>query len=204
MYNMKAEKFSAYLTDKLEASSVYLPLSVDAEADLIALLAADDDYIFLSISDDVSYEVVRCRNTNGTLLIERGLENTEAVTHGVGACVSSVSPLIVSVIKDLVCGYSCCEESDCVCDPVAFAMELLPKATQGEQWEGAVVFSGSLPMTIGVNGAPAWMNVESSANSIRLYGTPDATGEISFSVAATNCNGTQLTVRTVTITVGSN
>ena len=76
--SMKIERFGAFLNDRMEADSSYLPLCAEATADLLNLLSKEDDYIFLSISDDQSYEVVKCRNEGGTLLVERGIEGTTA------------------------------------------------------------------------------------------------------------------------------
>lgn len=201
--SMKIERFGAFLNDRMEADSSYLPLCAEATADLLSLLTEADDYIFLSISDDQSYEVVKCRNEGGTLLVERGIEGTTATLHGFGACVSSVSPLTVAVIKDLVCNYNCCEDGDCECAPVAFNMSFLPYAVQGVEWEGMASFSGNLPMTIGVNGAPDWMGVEVEGNTIRMYGTPAAAGSISFSVAATNCNGTNVASHVISMAIAA-
>ena len=200
---MKVEQFGARLNDRLDAGDNHLPMAYDATADLLSLLSEEDDYIYLSINDEVSYEVVKCRNEGGTLLIERGMEGTTDRLHGFGACVSAVSPLHIAVMKDLVCNYNCCEDGDCECTPVAFNMSFLPYAKQGDEWEGMATFSGNLPMTIGVNGAPDWMNVEVEGNTIRMYGTPAAAGTVSFSVAATNCNGTNVASHVISFNVES-
>ena len=201
--SMKIERFGAFLNDRMEADSSYLPLCAEATADLLNLLTEADDYIFLSISDDQSYEVVKCRNEGGTLLVERGMEGTTASLHGFGACVSAVSPLHIAVMKDIACNYNCCEDGDCECAPVAFNMAFLPYAVQGVEWEGMATFSGNLPMTIGVNGAPDWMGVDVEGNTIRMYGTPAAAGSISFSVAATNCNGTNVASHVISLTIAA-
>lgn len=201
--SMKIERFGAFLNDRMETDSSYLPLCAEATADLLSLLTEADDYIFLSISDDQSYEVVKCRNEGGTLLVERGMEGTTASLHGFGACVGSVSPLITAVVKDLVCNYDCCADSECQCEPVSFAMEFLPAAKQGEVWEGAVTFSGSMPMTIGTNGAPAWMGIEVNGNTVKMTGTPASVESVSFAVAAANCNGTNIATHVVSFDVQS-
>ena len=200
---MKVEQFGARLNDRLEAGENHIPLAYAPTADLLSLLSEADDYIYLSINDETSYEVVRCRNEGGTLLIERGVEGTSDGLHGFGACVSAVSPLHIAVMKDIACNYNCCEDGDCECAPVAFNMAFLPYAVQGVEWEGMASFSGNLPMTIGVNGAPEWMGVEVEGNTIRMYGTPAAAGSISFSVAATNCNGTNVASHVISLTVAA-
>ena len=201
--SMKIERFGAFLNDRMEADSSYLPLCAEATADLLNLLSEADDYIFLSISDDQSYEVVKCRNEGGTLLVERGIEGTTASLHGFGACVSSVSPLTVAVIKDLVCNYDCCKDGDCPCEPVSFAMSFIPYAKQGQLWEGFASFSGNMPMTLGANGAPAWMQIEVEGNTVKMSGTPTTVGTVSFAVAATNCNGTSIATHVVSFDVQS-
>ena len=201
--SMKIEQFGCYLTDRLEADASHLPVSQAATADLLALLSEADDYIYLAIADDQSYEVVRCRNEGGTLLLDRGIEGTTASLHGFGACVSSVSPLFVAVVKDLVCNYNCCEDGDCPCEPVSFAMSFTPYAKQGQTWEGFASFNGNMPMTIGADGAPDWMQIEVEGNTIKMSGTPTTVGAVSFAIAATNCNGTNIATHTVSFDVQS-
>ena len=202
--SMKYEQFGARLVNRLEAADSYLPLSNEATADLLNLLTESDDYIYLSIGDEKTYEIVKCRAEGGLLIIERGLEGTSAVLHGYGACVSSVSPLIIAIVKDLICNYSCCEDGDCECEPVAFGMSFLPYAKQGAAWEGMATFSGNTPMNIGVNGAPDWMQVDVEGTTIRFSGTPNVVGPVSFSVAASNCGGTSIVSHVISFNVEAN
>lgn len=192
--------FTARLCDRLEASEVHLPLSKAATADLLNHLPEADDYAFLSLKGDVEYEVVKVRNEGGTLLIERGLEGTTAVLHHHGTCVVTVSPLVVAVIKDMICNYECCE-GDCPCEGVAGAAWSIPDAYVDKAWEGSVVFSGDLPMTLGVANAPSWMKVEAVNNMLVLSGTPHIAGTFTFSVAATNCNGKYVATETLMVNV---
>lgn len=194
--------FAARLCDRLEASEVHLPLSNAATADLLAHLPEDDDYAFLSLKGDVEYEVVKVRNEGGTLLIERGMEGTTAALHHHGTCVSTVSPLTVAVIKDMICNYECCE-GECPCDGAAVAGWTIPDAYVDKTWEGAVVFSGDLPMTLGAANVPSWMKVEAVNNTLKLSGTPHIAGTFTFSVAATNCNGKYVASQTLTVNVSA-
>ena len=198
---MKTEYFSAFLSERLEATDVYLPLSRPAEADLVSLLPGKDDYIFLTLKGDVHMETVKARNENGTLIIERGVEGTEAVLHHYGTCVVSVSPTVVAVMKDLICNYSCCEDGDCPCVGVAYAGAVLPEAHVGKVWEGSVVFAGDAPIKMGIDNAPDWMNVSQQGGLMRLYGTPAVSGTVPISVSATNCNGTQIATKALELTV---
>lgn len=195
---MQIEYFATYLTDRLEPEGTDLPICNSAVADLLALMPDEDDYIYLALKGDSHYEVVRAYNAGGTILIERAQEGTTAVLHHYGTCVSAVSPLVAAVMKDLICNYTCCEE-ECPCDPVAFGGASLPDLQEGVAWEGAVVFSGDLPMTIGISNAPGWMEATTSNNIIKLSGTPTSSEAVHFSVAATNCNGTHIVTESLTI-----
>lgn len=192
--------FAARLCDRLEASEVHLPLTSAATADLLDTLKNEDDYNYLSLKGDVEYEVVKVRNESGTLLIERGQEGTTPVLHHHGTCVSTVSPLTVAVIKDMVCNHECCE-GDCPCEAVAVGGWTLPEAHVDKAWEGGVVFAGDLPMTLGAANTPSWMKVRAVNNVLELSGTPHIAGTFTFSVAATNCNGKHVATQTLTVDV---
>ena len=182
----KNKYFTTFLTRKLEAGDLDLPIVEKAKADLLDLLSGEDDYTYLSIV--------------GTLLLERGIGGTKPQTFTYGACIRTVSPTIIAAIKDLVCNYACCE-GPCECEPVEVGGYALPDCTKGQPWTGHVAFQGSMPMTLGANGAPAWMKVETKANTVTLSGTPNVSGQFSMSVCATNCNGTAVSSIPITITI---
>lgn len=199
--NVRNEYFSASLNSKLEATDIYLPISEGAAADLKALLKEPDDYIYLTLKDDVNLETVRVRNEQGTLMLERGLEGTEAVTHPFGTCIMSVSPTVVALIKDLICSYECCE-GPCPVEPVVCAGTALPEyGNVGAAFNGCVIFTGSSPMNIVMNGAPAWLSALQMGNTLILSGTPDKAGTTTFSVAATNGNGTNVVSHSLSVTI---
>lgn len=199
--NVRNEYFSASLNRKLEATDIYLPISEGAAADLKALLKEPDDYIYLTLKDDVNLETVRVRNEQGTLMLERGLEGTEAVTHPFGTCIMSVSPTVVALIKDLICSYECCE-GPCPVEPVVCAGTALPEyGNVGVAFNGCVIFTGSSPMNIVMNGAPAWLSALQMGNTLILSGTPDKAGTTTFSVAATNGNGTNVVSHSISVTI---
>ena len=198
---MKTEKFVAFLTKNLPADSKSIPLSTSAAQDLLGLLS-QGDYIYLAIAtDSARYEVVKCTNVSGNLVLTRGIEGTTPQTHASGACVSGLSPLIVAVIKDVVCNYDCCATGECDCKPVAFASAALPQALKDAYWEGTVTFSGSTPMRMTVDNAPTWMSASMKQNVVTLYGTPDQTGENSVTVLASNLDGTNTVSKTLAVSV---
>lgn len=199
--NVRNEYFSASLNACLEATDVYLPISDGAAADLKALLTEPDQYMYLTLKDDVNFETVKVRNEQGTLMLERGLEGTEATKHPFGTCIVSVSPTVVALVKDLICNYECCD-GPCPVEPVVCAGTALPEYTNvGLPFNGCVIFTGSSPINIVMNGAPAWMQALQMGNTLILSGTPDKAGDTTFSVAATNGNGTNVVSQSVTVTV---
>lgn len=201
--NMQTVSFSGFLNNRLEATDVYLPLCEASRADLLNILAEENSYIYLTLRGDTQMETVRARAEGGYVIIDRGLEGTTAVLHHHGTCVSSVSPTVIAVIKDLICNYSCCEDGDCPCTAVSYAGAVLPNAFVGQAWGGSVVFAGDPPFNMGVDDAPSWMQVSQVGNMLQLSGTPAFAGTFSFSVAATNCNGTQIATKVLSVTVTS-
>ena len=195
-----SEYFDATLTAKLPASAVMLPVSDAAMADLLALLADEENYTFLAIKSEQTYEVVKAHKSGGMVVLDRAQESTRDVLHPMGACVAAISPLTLAVMKEVACNYECCE-SDCVCDAVEVAGSLIPAATRGTAWEGNVLFSGDSPIWVGVNGAPAWITATQQGNTLRLTGTPNSAGTFTFSVAAANCGGTAVVSTPVSIRV---
>lgn len=195
------EVFTAYTTESITAEDKALPLSQAATADLLSLLIDTNDYTYLSLVNDTGLETVKVTNDYGTLVLARGQGGTSAQSHPTGTCVKAVSPTVVAAIKDLVCNYTCCEDEDCPCNAVAVAGVVAPDGIVGHVWKGAAVFSGDLPIVSTASGLPAWMEAEAQGNMLLLSGTPDTSGEVTFSVAASNCNGTKVATQTVTVTV---
>lgn len=198
---LKNEYFSASLNAKLEATDVYLPVCDSAAADLRALLTEPDQYMYLTLKDDVHFETVKVRNEQGTLMLERGLEGTEATKHPFGTCIVSVSPTVVALIKDLICNYECCN-GPCPVTPPSFAGMTMPlSGNVGTEWNGCAIFDGTSPMTIAINGAPAWMEATQVGSTLVLKGVPDKAGTTVMSIAATNGNGTNIVSQPVTVVV---
>lgn len=193
--------FSAFTTDRLEANDRYLPLSDSAKADLLAALPNPEDYMYLTLKGDVHLETVRVRNDSGTLIIDRGLEGTEPVLHHAFTCVSAISPTVVATIKDLICNYQCCEDG-CECQPATYkgGMEYAG-GTVGQRYHASFAFAGSLPMNMQVSGLPSWAEAVQTQNSISVTGTPTQAGNYPFTIAVTNCSGTELVMQQVTITI---
>lgn len=100
--------FSAHLTQRLDASDVYIPVCEAARNDLLHFIP-NGSYTYASLVSDSAMETVIIRNDHGTLLLERGREGTTAASHPPGTCVRTVSPTIVAVIKDMICNWECCE-----------------------------------------------------------------------------------------------
>lgn len=194
------ESFSAGLTQTMETDAVTLPVSASALADLTKLLDADGAYTFASIKSDATFETVKLYLSAGTLVVDRAQEGTEAVKHPCGSVVCLVSPTIVAALKALVCEYDCCED-DCGCEGVAYAGSFLPTATVGTEWQGAVVFSGKLPITFAVKDQPSWMTVLSQDSVVNLSGTPTLAGTYRFTLAAANCSGSHVDIADLSLTV---
>lgn len=194
-----SEYFDASTTAKMTADAVNLPLSDSAMADLLGLLTDTDDYTYLALKSEQTYEVVKAHKVGSMVVLDRAQEGTRAVLHPMGTCVAAVSPLTLAVMKDLLCNYECCQ-GDCVCEPVSLAgiYGLSNDVWAGNPLEIAVVFSGDLPMTVGVNNVPEWLGVTQENRVIKLTGTvpwpssPNRFDEafVNFTVAAANCNGT--------------
>ncbi len=198
--NLKVEYFSAVLAKNLQPSDVHLPVGTTARADLLALLSEPDAFTLMAIRGDTQYEVVKVRNVDGELVLERGAGNTTPVSHHCGSCLISITPLMAEAMKEFICNYNCCE-GDCECEGVAFAGAVLPQGYVNLPWEGAVVFTGNLPITIVANGLPSWMKAESRNNMLMLSGTPHFAGENQFSVAATNCNGANIVSQALSVSI---
>ena len=196
------EYFSAFTPEKVEATDVYLPLSDSAKADLLALLDDESKYIFLSLKDEVNLETVKVKASGGLLIMERGLEGTEAVLHPLDTCVSSVSPTLIATMKDLICNYECCE-GGCPVVAVRYSTATLPAANVGKSWSGTVEFTGSTPMTLNAANPPSWMNVTQSKTTLLLSGTPTTAGSVSVGVFGINGDGTNVATKELVINVAS-
>ena len=183
--------YQAYLSSPIDASDVYLPVAHPAYADLLKLLSsATGNYTFLTIKDDTHMETVKAWAEGGYILMERGLEGTEPKKFGYGACVTTISPTIVAVIKDLFCNYSCCGGGTCDCTNVSLVSAELPDGNVGVEWTGVITLGGTIPIEATVKNAPAWMNIVQERTVLNLSGVPTTAGSISLLVEATNCNAT--------------
>lgn len=197
---MKTDYYFAVTSSRMEPNDQAIPLPPAKENALLAILPEDGDYTYLAIRGDTHYECIKVENRDGSMVVTRGIEGTNSVTHHTGSCVGSVAPATIAAIKDLICNYSCCEDG-CPCDPVQAAGQALAPARVGERWEGSVSFAGSLPMTVGVSDLPSWMSAEAKHNTVRLSGTPPVVGTYNFSAAATNCGGTSIATQSCTLIV---
>ena len=199
--NMKTEFFSALLNRAMDPADVYLPIDASAEADLKALLADEGSYVYLTIRDELNAETVKCSLSGGTLVLERGLEGTQGVRHPYGSCVSTVSPTVMAVVKDLICHYDCCEDGGCTAVPVSFNTVNTPPASVGASWQGSVELDGSDPVTLDASAAPSWMTVRRYGHLVLMKGTPSSAGNVSFSLYAVNLNGTETASAQIAFTV---
>ena len=200
--NMKTEYFIASLTETLQPTDVHLPIIPAATTDLLGILQEPDSFMFLSLANDIGVETVKAENVDGTILLTRGVAGTVPLVHPCnGTCVRSVDPTAIAVMKEIACNFNCCEPDECECEKVSYVGEVLPVGKLNVAWAGSVVFSGTLPILIGVDNVPSWASVEQVGNYIKLYGTPTVTGVYNFSVSATNCNGTAIDTVALTLSI---
>lgn len=200
--SMTSEFFTAFLTAPLEESGKYITLTKEATSDLASILKDSGSYIYLTLRDDANIETVRAHLEQGILIVDRGLSGTEAVKHPIGTCVSSVSPTVIAVIKDLICNYDCCESGDCPKTPAEFLSVYTPSGSTGTAYRGTIDFTGTDPVQVTVSGAPDWLTVTRTGSSLILSGTPASSGDVTFSIALTNLNGTKTAVKTITFSIG--
>ena len=177
------------------------PRDAAAEADLKALLSGEGSYVYLTIRDELNAETVRCSLSAGALVLERGMEGTQGVRHPYGACVSTVSPTVMAVVKDLICHYDCCEGGDCTAVPVALHSVNAPSASVGAPWQGSAELDGSDPITLDASAAPSWMTVRRYGHLVLMKGTPSTAGNVSFTLYAVNLNGTESASAQIAFTV---
>lgn len=184
------------LADRLDKADTYLPLTT---ADLTKLTAviANGEQIFLTITDDLNKEYVLATNTNGTITIERGVDSV-ATTFPKGSCVFFENS--IPVTKWLICNYECCA-GDCPVEAVAAAGVVLPKGKVGNAYTGTAIFSGALPMAIGITGLPTWATATQVNSYVKISGVPTAAGTYTISISACNDNGKNIVVQQGTITI---
>jgi hypothetical protein len=187
---MILKPFSSYLSAKIGAGDTYLALSTDELARLKTLVPAGEE-IILTLSDGLHREYITVKNANGTLVATRGVDS-DSYAFPKGTCVFFENS--VPVTKWIVCNYQCCE-GDCPIDAVKSQGAVLPEGKVNNAWKGSAVFSGDLPMVIGVTGLPAWCKAEQQGNYLYLSGTPTAVGTYHISIAACNDLGRSIAIQ---------
>lgn len=175
--------FKSTLLNCLEADSISLPVPQVRLRELLSLIP-EGDFTFLVIRAGGKEEHVIAKNDAGTLLLERGVNGTEASKFPAGASVQY--EVTSAVVKWFICNHDCCADIPCPQEPPTLTWLSLPNGTAGAPWTGLAVFNGSLPLDIGVGTCPAWMTYEIGPNSVRFSGTPPTVQSVSLSCAATN------------------
>lgn len=185
---MKEVIFQTYLTACLEADDLDLPVSKDSNNRLLSQLNPGE-FTFLTISVAPNMrEDVMLSNISGTLILERGINGTTPLRFPRGSMV--MFEVTTAVVKWLVCNHDCCADEPCEAVPPEETWSNFPDGKAGIPWVGTVVFSGSLPMQIGVSSLPSWITAEVGKTSVVFRGTPPAsTSAVSVSCAATNMSG---------------
>ena len=177
---MILKPFAAHLSRTLEKTDATLPLSEAGLAWFLSLVP-EGETLPLVINDGLTYEEVLATNSAGHITLERGRGETEARKFPRGACARF--EVTLSVVRHEICNYDCCPAGDCA-EPPAVAGTLLPAGMAGTPWEGAVIFTGTLPLTLAATGLPPWCQAEAGPNFLKLSGTPDGAGSWNVSVAA--------------------
>ena len=184
------EPFQAFLAAPLEATGVTLPLSASAHADLLKLLKEKDSYTYLSIKDNVNFETVKVYADGGYLLLDRGQAHTTPVKFSFGACVSTLTPTAIAVIenvlKDMVGECRQYYNPDAMGGQLGVAFSDLPAGRVGQEWRGAIVLGGTLPIKITVTGVPSWVTVTHYENMVELVGKPTGAASTAFTLHAVN------------------
>lgn len=188
---------SLVLNDVLLVNDKYIPLTKQDMARLVEHIP-DGEEMLLTIRDNLYTEWVRVENQCGTIILHRGHGGSVARKFPRGSCVFFEAS--VPVIKWLICNYDCCEHS-CQCLPVELIRTVLPTAYVNELWFGILIFNGSEPINFALTGLPSWAGYTLSGNRIELEGTPAAAESATFSISATNCQGSIVDVTQHTILV---
>ena len=189
---MILKPISLTLSDAMLADDTYFPLTQRDNARLLEMIP-DGDEMFLTIRDNLYSEWVRAENQCGTIVVHRGVDDSQPRKFPRGSCVFFETSL--PVIKWLICNYNCCEGEDCDCVGVTLERESLPTGIVNMPWEGRILFDGSFPIHFSIDGMPSWMKAEYEEHIVRLSGTPTGTGTFTVSISATNCAGTANVVK---------
>lgn len=177
--------FTATLNNKLPKDGRSLPLT-SHDMDILKGLLPEDSYTFLTLREPTGTEIVKATHTCGGIVIDRGEDGTDARTFPRGSCVRfEMTP---AVVKEMICTVDCCD-GECPCVPVESAGITLRSGRVGVPWSGAAVFTGDVPMSLAVDGAPPWVEVTIMANHVTFKGVPTGAGSFNIAVSATNCNG---------------
>lgn len=190
--------FITTLASKYLKTDINLPIPNEDLATLISLLnISTNDFVYLTITDEISLEVIKVSGGCGSLVVERGIDGTNPQTFPKGSCVSfRITPAIV---KELICTHKCCVDECCV--PVTVALGTLANGNVGVPYLSSIIFNGSTPMSIAVSNAAPWMSVTTGSNHVSFQGIPSVPGNYTISIAATNChNDLVTTASTITIT----
>lgn len=99
---MIVKEFRAFLTAGMDASTQALYIDPHAYGDLLTMFTNKDDYMYLSIRGDHSFETVKAWTFEGKLYVERGVCDTVPQPHHYGSAVTSISPTVVCVVRDMV------------------------------------------------------------------------------------------------------
>ena len=194
------EPFQAFLSKPLDASDVYLPLSSAAYADLLSLLQKKGSYTFLTIRDDTHIETVKAHAEGGYILLERGMAGTQAVKLTYGACVTTVSSTVLAVIQDYA-NTVLLLNPDAMRTQLGVAICSFPNGSTNTPYEGYIVFSGTIPMQIDIDGLPAWANTQVSENMVTISGTPISHETVNLKFTVTNADSDQALDQNCTFTI---
>lgn len=133
---MTAKHLSGYsgtLNTVLNADD--LVIGVNSAPELLNRLKNDGDWTTLLVKDNTGFEVIKVRNFQGNLAIERGLDGTTSRKFPIGSCV--FAEMSETLVKAIVCETSCCDEVDDTLgevsqdEPKAIDLEVLPKSIIG-------------------------------------------------------------------------
>lgn len=191
--------YSAMLNRSLEKNDMLLPINEEDLARLASILEGGESTL-LFLWDGMYGEEIEVKEECGNVMISRrGLSGTEArkFPRGTTLCFH----VTLSVVKDLVCNYDCCQDEDCPCEQVSEAGMLLPPGRTGVMWQGVAIFDGNTPIKISTEILPTWMTVSYSTRTAILSGTPSAAGSYQVKIAATNCGGRFSTVQSGTVVI---